>query len=90
MSNLMKVARVIYQDENGKELNVQATLLAILVKIDYSTRDTIAKYLKQGYKLVENEFDKNGPANLTEMLQTLMVMAYRNSLFALLKSMEFF
>ena len=25
-------------------------------------KDTIAKYLKQGYKLVENEFDKNGQA----------------------------
>ena len=29
---LNEVARVIYQDENGKELERQATLLAILVK----------------------------------------------------------
>ena len=59
---LNEVARVIYQDENGKELERSSDFVGHTgEKIDYSTKDTIAKYLKQGYKLVENEFDKNGP-----------------------------
>ena len=59
---LNEVARVLYQDENGKELERSSDFVGHTgEKIDYSTKDTIAKYLKQGYKLVENEFDKNGP-----------------------------
>ena len=63
MSNLMKLPVLFIKMKMARNLNVQATLLAHTgEKIDYSTKDTIAKYLKQGYKLVENEFDKNGPA----------------------------
>ncbi len=66
----------------------EATLLAILVKGIILNKDTIAKLPEtQGYKLVENEFDENGPARVTEMLQTLMVMAYRNSLFRFTKKL---
>jgi len=56
---LNEVARVIYQDETGKELERSKDFVGHTgEKIDYSTKDTIAKYLKQGYKLVENEFKK--------------------------------
>ncbi|MFQ9597341.1 MAG: mucin-binding protein [Streptococcus sp.] len=32
-------------------------------KINYSTKETIANYLKKGYELVENGFDAEGQPN---------------------------
>ncbi len=45
-----EVARVIYQDEMVKLERSSDFVGHTGEKIDYSTKDTIAKYLKQGYK----------------------------------------
>ena len=61
---LNEVARVIYQDETGKELERSSDFVGHTgEKINYSTKETIANYLRKGYELVENGFDSDGKAN---------------------------
>ena len=61
---LNEVARVIYQDETGKELERSSDFVGHTgEKINYSTKETIANYLKKGYELVENSFDADEQPN---------------------------
>ena len=61
---LNEAAHVLYQDENGVELERSSDLVGHTgEKINYSTKETIANYLKKGYELVENGFDADGQPN---------------------------
>ena len=61
---LNEAAHVLYQDENGVELERSSDLVGHTgEKINYSTKETIANYLKKGYELVENGFDAEGQPN---------------------------
>ena len=61
---LNEAAHVLYQDENGVELERSSDLIGHTgEKINYSTKETIANYLKKGYELVENGFDADGQPN---------------------------
>ncbi len=46
-----------YQNENGVELERVPVIWLVIQEINYSTKETIANYLKKGYELVENGFD---------------------------------
>ena len=61
---LNEAAHVLYQDENGVELERSSDLVGHTgEKINYSTKETIANYLKKGYELLENGFDADGQPN---------------------------
>ena len=61
---LNEAAHVLYQDENGVELERSSDLVGHTgEKINYSTKETIDNYLKKGYELVENGFDADGQPN---------------------------
>ena len=61
---LNEAAHVLYQDENGVELERSSDFVGHTgEKINYSTKETIANYLKKGYELVENGFDADGQPN---------------------------
>ena len=59
-----EAAHVLYQDESGVELERSSDLVGHTgEKINYSTKETIANYLKKGYELVENSFDADEQPN---------------------------
>ena len=63
MSNSMKPRHVLYQAKT--ELSSRSSDLVGHTgeKINYSTKETIANYLKKGYELLENGFDADGQPN---------------------------
>ena len=76
---LNEAAHVLYQDENGVELERSSDLVGHTgEKINYSTKETIANYLKKGYELVEMASMQTDNRTLTATLTTPMMMAFKS------------